>query len=317
LNINGDFNTSLADLGVVSRFAGTLAYVDSSRLAAMGHSYGAQAALAWRAQPDSPVNAVVFIDSTLEYLGLESPLVENARRMIAVNRKSAVPLILFADRLKHPKLDTLDSYVSFASRYESLVDNQDHNDFISQGTIGESLLAGISGDARKAEAARRNFDRIAVRILQFLDAYVKRDAGSLQALQSAGARYKAPQPEEPTGRQLARIFLRDGEEQTRQFLAGFASMDPDVYEGAALVLSEEGHKPDSLTMLRIGVQRTPGSRSLQQALGEALEAAGDTAGAVAAYRKALALLPKDSTVPDLIRLGLRQQLEGRLKALRR
>ncbi len=46
------------------------------------------------------------------------------------------------------------------------MDNQEHNDFVSRGTIG---------DSSKAAAARRNFDQIGLRILAFLNAYLKRD----------------------------------------------------------------------------------------------------------------------------------------------
>ena len=47
----GDFYTSLDDLAFVSRFTGALPFADTSQVTAMGHSYGAQAVLAWRAQP--------------------------------------------------------------------------------------------------------------------------------------------------------------------------------------------------------------------------------------------------------------------------
>ena len=71
LNINGDLDTSFDDLSFLLRYAATLPFADISKVAAMGHSYGAQAMLGWRAQPNSPLDAVVFLDSTVEYRPLD------------------------------------------------------------------------------------------------------------------------------------------------------------------------------------------------------------------------------------------------------
>ena len=315
LNIVGDFYTSLDDLTFVSRFTGTLPFVDTSQVTAMGHSYGAQAVLAWRAQPGSPVDALVFLDSTVEYLGLEAPLFANAKSMIGRNRTSAVPVILFADRLRKPRFDTFDPYLSHAPRYEWTVDGQEHNDFISQGTIGESLQARTGGDSRKAEAARRNYDEIGGRILLFLDAYVKRDAGALTALRATGVNYKAPEAPEPTGRQLARMFAADSE-KTRKLVIGLRGVPADVFLGAMSVLSEEGHEGKILAMLTLGAEVAPQSSTLQQALGDVFEERGDKVKAADAYRKALELLDGDSTILDLRKPVLRQQLDERLRGLR-
>ena len=64
LNINGDLATSFDDLSFLLRYAATLPFADSSKVAAMGHSYGAQAMLGWRARPNSALDAVVFLDSS-------------------------------------------------------------------------------------------------------------------------------------------------------------------------------------------------------------------------------------------------------------
>jgi len=53
LEIDGDLETSFADVASLLRFAATLPFADASKVAAMGHSYGAQAMLGWRAQPNS------------------------------------------------------------------------------------------------------------------------------------------------------------------------------------------------------------------------------------------------------------------------
>src|SRR5207344_3442975 len=95
LNINGDLSTSFDDLSYLLRHAATLPFADVSKVAAMGHSYGAQAVLGWRSRPNSPLDAVVFLDSTVEYRPLDQFAVFKAA--LERNRNSAVPVVMVAD----------------------------------------------------------------------------------------------------------------------------------------------------------------------------------------------------------------------------
>src|ERR1039457_5681329 len=89
LNIDGDLATSLEDLVFVLRYAATLPFADVSRVAAMGHGYGAQAVLAWRARPGSPLDAAVLLDSTVEYRPLDE--FASFKASLERNRNSTVP----------------------------------------------------------------------------------------------------------------------------------------------------------------------------------------------------------------------------------
>jgi dienelactone hydrolase len=133
LNIDGDLAISLDDLQFMLRYAATLPFADASRVAAMGHSYGAQAMLAWRARPNSVLDAVVFLESTVEY----RPLDESASFKAALerNRNSVVPVLMFADSRRRPHFEVFDAYLTFAARHEVTIDGMEHNDFVSQGEI--------------------------------------------------------------------------------------------------------------------------------------------------------------------------------------
>jgi hypothetical protein len=72
VNINGDLTCSFRDMEFLSRYARGLPFADADLLAAMGHSYGANAVLAWRAVPFSSVRAVVTLDSGLEAVSLDA-----------------------------------------------------------------------------------------------------------------------------------------------------------------------------------------------------------------------------------------------------
>ena len=170
LNIDGDLATSLDDLQFLLRYAATLPYADASRVAAMGHSYGAQAMLAWRARPNSALDAVVFLDSTVEYRPLDdSPAFKAA---LERNRNSAAPVLMFADSRRQPRFEVFDPYLAFAARHEVTVDGMEHNAFVSQGAI------------RKDDSVHRNYEAICLVISRFLDGYLKGDAQALAWLRN-------------------------------------------------------------------------------------------------------------------------------------
>ena len=224
LNIDGDLATSLDDLEFLLRYAATLPLPTASRVAAMGHSYGAQAMLAWRARPNSALDAVVFLDSTVEYRPLDdSPAFKAA---LERNRNSAAPVLMFADSRRQPRFEVFDPYLAFAARYEVTVDGMEHNAFVSQGAI------------RKDDAVHRNYEAICLVISRFLDAYLKGDAQALAWLRNPPAeggllqlRYKAPQPVPPTSAQIVRLYVSEGPSNMQALSALVKNAEPDLLTG--------------------------------------------------------------------------------------
>jgi dienelactone hydrolase len=309
LNINGDLDTSFDDLSFLLRYASTLPFADSSKIAAMGHSYGAQAMLAWRARPNSPLDAVVFLDSTVEY----RPLDEFATFKAALeqNRNSTVPVVMFADTRRQPHFEAFDPYLAYAERYEIGVDGMEHNDFVSQGAIG------------KNDAVRRNYEAICAVIVRFLDAHLKGDAQALALLQNPGPagllqlRFKAPRPVPPTSAQIARIYVGEGPSNMQALSTLVKHADPDLLTGAADLLFDQGRSREGLGLLTWATPILPKSALIRAALGEALAAMGDKAGSRSAFERALLLLPEDGTLDAGQKAQTRKAVEEGLKALRK
>ena len=94
---------------------------------------------------------------------------------------------MFADSRRQPHFEVFDPYLKFAARYEVIVDGMEHNDFVSQGTVG------------KNDSIRRNYEAICAVIVSFLDAYLKGDAQARAVVTEPRRggllqlRYKAPQ----------------------------------------------------------------------------------------------------------------------------
>jgi tetratricopeptide (TPR) repeat protein len=309
LNIDGDLATSLDDLQFLLRYAATLPFADISKVAAMGHSYGAQAVLSWRARPNSAVDVAVFLDSTVEYQPLDNaPAFKTA---LERNRNSTVPVIMFADARRQPHFEVFDPYLKFAARYETLVDGMAHDDFVSQGAVG------------KSDAIRRNYEAICAVILTFLDAYLKGDMQARVSLQNPGERgllqlrYKAPNPVPPSSAQVARMYASEGPADLQALASLLKTADPDLLTDAADLLFEEGRTREGLGLLTWGVPILPKSALLRAALGEALATMGDKAGARAAFEQALELLPADPTLDAAQKAETRKAVEEGLIALRK
>jgi dienelactone hydrolase len=307
LNINGDFVTSLDDLQFILRYAASLPFADSSRVAAMGHSYGAQAMLAWRAHPNSALDAVVFLDSTVEYRPLDdSP---GFKAAIDRNRNSPVPVMMFADSRRQPHFELFDPYLAFAARYEITVDGMEHNDFVSQGIV------------RKDDSVHRKYEAICSVISRFLDAYLKGDWQALASLQHPADggilqfRYKAPRPVPPTSAQIVKLYVNEGPSNTEALSALVKNAEPDLLTDAADLLSEEGRKREAAGLLTWAAPIMPKSALIRVALGEALAAIGDKAGSRSAFEKALMLLPEDGALDAGQKARTRNAIEEGLKSL--
>ena len=93
--------------------------------------------------------------------------------------------------------------------------------------------------------------------------------------------------------------------------------EPDLLTDAADLLFDEGRKREAAGLLTWAAPILPKSALLRTALGEALSAIGDKAGARAAFEKALAILPEDVTLDAGQKAHTRNAIEEGLKALRK
>jgi tetratricopeptide (TPR) repeat protein len=335
LNIDWNLARSFRDMEFLVHHARSLPFADVDCLAVMGHSYGAQAALAWRAEPFSAVRAVVSLDSTVENVGIDYPGFAKLKNYLQDKKQNLhVPILRFASRQNNPKFASLEPYLKFAPRYEATVASLGHNDYLSQGAIRPALLPDRWPDPKKAHALRRSYDRVCEHVLQFLEASLKHQAAAQEFLQRSlrgegldeefTLQYRPPAPLPPTPRQLAQLLRSQGPERAAALLRACRE-DVDVkellgglkmtvidYFGEAFV--DEGQLKTAHAFFVQAAEIFPQSVAVQYSLGQLCELTGDRPGALAAYRKGLALVPGETT-DERERTALRQSLEARLKKL--
>jgi pimeloyl-ACP methyl ester carboxylesterase len=335
MNIDWDLRRSFRDMEFLARYACALPFADARLLAAMGHSYGAQAALAWCAEPGSAVRAAVSIDSTVENVGIDYPGFAKLKAHLQQNKRNVRAATLrFASRSNNPRFATLEPYLKFVPRYEATVDRLDHDDYLTHGAIRPALTPDVWPDKGKARALRRSYDRVCEHVLRFLDASLKQRAGAREFLRRSlrgegldeGFRlqFRCPALAPPTARQLALIVQSQGPGRAAELLRSCRD-DVDVpavlggirfavvdFSGQARVDGSE--LKQTLAFFTLARDIFPKSAAVQQHLGAVREATGDRQGAIAAYRKAIELVPRE-IADEKAKANEIRVLEARLQKL--
>jgi tetratricopeptide (TPR) repeat protein len=303
MHIDWDLTRSFRDMELLSRYARGQSFADADRLAAIGHSYGAQAALAWRAEPASSVRAVVSIDSTVENVGIDHPGFAALKTHLQANKLNLrAPTLRFASRASNPDFATLEPYLKLAPRYEATVASLEHNDYLTHGAIGPALMPEKWPDAERAR--RVSYDRVCEHVLRFLDATLKQRAEAREFLQRSvrgeeldeGFRlqFRRPAPEPPTARQLALLVRRHGVGKAAELLRSCrddVEVGGDGVGGAGAILLDDGQVEEALALFTRAADIFPKSMAVHANLGEVLARTGDREGAVAAYRRGMELVP--------------------------
>jgi tetratricopeptide (TPR) repeat protein len=141
VNLNWDLERSTKDLDFMLNAIKKLAFIDFSKITAIGHSYGAQAALAYKTEDYSPVSWLLILDSTIDY-SLDaspdgfSPLTEKLYGKIK-NMNS--PMLVFAN--PSAVFTILDSLKYSDRIYYTFKSQLNHNEFTSLSSF--AVLKGL------------------------------------------------------------------------------------------------------------------------------------------------------------------------------
>ena len=182
VNIDWDLERSVKDLDFLVNAMADAPNVLPDVLGAMGHSYGAQAVLTWRAENNSPVRAVVSHDSTVEY-GPEMAGFARLRQRIERPERMTSPLMIFAN--DSPQRDfAMTHALIHAERFYVAASHLSHNDFLTHGGVGADFRAKLRGEPTP-HPTRLAYEEVCRLTRRFFDATLKNDADAHATLQSA------------------------------------------------------------------------------------------------------------------------------------
>ena len=145
------YMTPRRDMYFLHRFATLLGNADASRVASMGYAYGAANALAWAAEPDTPLDAVIAFE----------PMWPMPHGSWVAPPDSQVATLVFSG-----------SSNAFKGSIEVVVPGLTDGNFLSKTIVREA-----------ARPHRPDYDRVCRLTLLFLDAHLKRNQAALAEFQ--------------------------------------------------------------------------------------------------------------------------------------
>jgi hypothetical protein len=187
----GGIERSGPDLDFIAQQTRQWVNADPDKLTAIGHSAGAQNILQWIGAPKCPMRAFVSLDSTLEYdqfLRLHK-LVRSAMGKLTPPR---IPVLLIARAQMKPRFSAFDRYLRYSPHYEAEAAELSHDDFLTHGYLGRSLM-----QLPNAEAVCRSYEEVCRTARNFLDRSLRADSQASPPMKSSipsspvSIRYKA------------------------------------------------------------------------------------------------------------------------------
>ena len=304
LNIDWDLDRSIKDMDFLVRYAKGRPDFDLGAIGSIGHSYGAQAVLAWRAEQNSPLSAVVSLDSTVEHGSPTEPGFATLRASLTSSLRLAGPIMIYSAKEDEAKPDFFAhwGYLKYTHLYMAMVPDLEHNDFLTQGAARFAFLPGRRIPADKAVVIRAGYDRVCLHSRKFFDAHLKGDPEAErflrrslydQATLAAGFELaiREPSPLPPSGAQVMDMVSRDGMDAAMRCVKGFGlDMTEEMIGDAALGLNSTGKRSEGLVFMQYRCELYPSSWVALKLLADRLLEDGDRAGALAAYRKAQQLI---------------------------
>ena len=302
VSIDWDLERSFRDLEFLVNVLESESNVDRQRVAVMGQSYGGQAALAWRSEKSSVVDAVVSFDATVEYAPRDSPGFKPFWDKVGRVRQMTAPMLLFAQESGSPRFDHYDD-LRYADRYCATVRHLGHNDFLSHGAIGSDYRLALKPDVSEEPPIRESYERVCLTTLQFLNAVLKGD-GEAQGFLEDTARGAGSDTDNltleikprvlvpPDEGDLITCFTERGSEATlslcRRYREELSEYQLNI---AAMELVERGQAAEAVELLRLNAEWHPEAVHVFDGLGRAYAAMGDASRALEAYQKELELIP--------------------------
>lgn len=294
-----------ADIAFLANYAQTLPQADVTKMAAAGYSWGGMANV-FAAARSSRFKALVSLDGSIRF----HPKIWGAATYVRPARTS-VPLLFLGAR--NPSAEAMErddklgaSYINtmkYSDVYVTTAPPMRHQDFSSMN-LRFARDDGF-GDYQRAEVLQA-YRSVALYAREFLDAYLKDDARALALLKESPARQGIrpqvmsmeyhPATATPFGEgDFLRAFANAGYKDALPLYQQMSAQAPE-FKLSPLKLNTLGYQllgaknaRGAVELFKLATHIEPKYGNAYDSEGEAYEALGETALAIAAYEKAVAV----------------------------
>ena len=193
LNVSWDLELSIAEIDFMIHHLKSFDFIDFDRIGLMGHSYGAQAVLAYPFKGKFKAKGILSLDSTLD--NQPSYDAKGYKKLLDIFWQNisqyTLPTYIIAGQSANFAI--MDSFV-YAPRYYQRVKNLRHADYIAQGALGAFLEWPFLKDENKEAYKLRwlNFQYIGLSVLNFWESMLKNNEEALAFLSNLPEENNAP-----------------------------------------------------------------------------------------------------------------------------
>ncbi|MDQ3818164.1 MAG: tetratricopeptide repeat protein [Acidobacteriota bacterium] len=306
-----DLETQALDLQFAIGALHDFPSIDHHRLGVIGYSVGGVVALDL-VMRSGDVDAVVTLDPTFGV----APYIKLATGSPFYNPTMMRVPLLYMYKVEPATNLAVSDALKYSNRYRLELAGMLHQDFSSFPMFAAHAAATPT---RNPETAKRGYQTVCRYVLNFLDAYLKRDGRALQFItrdpkQSNAAdsiakfeTLGAAEPP-PTEEKFLKVFEQQGFEQAINLYRESRARDPKQPVFTESFMNQLGYRlinqnqlSQAIEIFKLNVEAYPSSANVYDSLGEAYMRSGNKELAIKFYEKSIELNPNNKDAIETVK----------------
>jgi len=304
----GEISTSLQDIRfLLNQVAQRIPFADTNRVGLAGHSFGAQLALIYACQPDNTIDAVVALDSTIDYQSVEkiqSPIYRDTSwndvlKALTTGYGSCRSAILnvsgtMPDGQTQPDYAVVRRLFNTRLFFGTVNYAIDHESFLSQTILARSLISTDSNQRSTVEWDRdkRTYNAVLEMTGQFFDQELKETGEMMQMNHDEISLAFQPPIEQASGTEALSLYKNDGLEAIKSLYRSMQLISPYARINLNPTLEYLTDRADHAAIIELlefalAFESNRGNWRWELRLAEMYLVTNDTDNAVSHYNKAL------------------------------
>ncbi len=316
--------TVIRDMEYIIAIRRDIPHVNVDKLGIMGSGSGGLAALLMQMR-NSDVDAVASFDG----LYISGSHLEHARQnpYYDIRRMTSPLLQIYSGEMESVDFSLVESF-EYSNRYSLKFNGLNHSDLTSYGRLASTILR-IEDQPSETDGA--GYENVCAYAFDFFNAHLNEDHDSRQFIDDLDRkkeiedgfieyRFQPANELPPTRAQFINIIREDGVKKAAELYEKFKDsgqvfFEENVFNAIGYQLLQTGNFDDAIRIFKMNTDAYPLSANTWDSLAEACEANGQTELAIKYLKKALEILPGDTTTAEELKEAIRNHAEESLERL--
>lgn len=319
-----DLETVIRDTEYIIAAARDLQHVNINKLGIIGFGNGGLAALLLQMR-NSDVDALASLDASYT----SANHLDHARQnpYYDIQRMTSPLLQIHSGGMDSVDLSLVDSF-EYSQRYSLKFNRLSHYDLTSYARLSSMILGEETLPPAKEEAT---YNDLCVYIFNFFNAHLNEDSDSREFIDGYGEKkgidessiefgFQPADELPPTQAQFMGIIGNDGVAKAEEIYEKFKSLgqvffDEAVFNAIGYRFLQTGNFEDAIRIFKMNTDAYPLSANTWDSLAEACEASGRNELAIKYLKKALEVMPGDTTTSEELKEAIKNHAEESLRRL--